>query len=144
MAYATLADLQRLLTETDLIRLTDDAECGAVDETVAGEALSSAQAEVDAMIGGRAKLPLERVPEILKRITAELAVEGLYSRRPTLALPETWRSRISAARKLLDRYAAGKIGLGLPEPPAAPDTYEQGVKTWSRPQIFGPGVMDKF
>ncbi len=81
MAYCTIDDVKKMIDEVKLIRLTDDAGTGVIDEAKTSEAITSAAEEIDTYIGGRVKLPIAGTPPpMFGKINVDIAIYNLYSR----------------------------------------------------------------
>ena len=145
MAYCTLTDLKKHLPETELIRLTDDAGAGVVDEAVVAEAIEGAEAEVNAWIGSRVKLPITgTVPPIVTEIAVVLAIERLFFRQQVMELPGSWQKRVDNSRRLLEKFSKGEVTLGIEPPLDSPESYSSGMRTEVRTKIFSETELDKF
>jgi phage gp36-like protein len=114
MSYATLEDLKKALTEATLIDLTDDNDLGVIDTAVVENALEAADVEIDAYVGERYSLPLTEVHAIIGKMSADLAIFNLYSRRQ--GPPDHWQARYNNAIKMLGMIRDGKLGLGVADP----------------------------
>lgn len=110
MTYATQQDLIERFGEPELIQLTDRANTGAVDGTVADQALTDAAEEMDGYIGARYELPLASTPTVLVRICADIARYRLYDIQP----PEQVAQRYKDAVTFLTAISKGSVTLGLP------------------------------
>ena len=109
--YCTLADLQAVTPEADLIQLTDDLESGLVNETVVDAVAADAAELIDGYLRGRYTLPLAPVPGIVRQIAVDLTTYRLYCRRmPTV--PDGITARQTNALKLLDAIQKGVLTLG--------------------------------
>ncbi|MDQ0454651.1 gp436 family protein [Rhizobium paknamense] len=75
MAYCTKQDLIERFGERELIQLTDRATppAGAMDDTIIARAIADATALADGYIGKAYSLPLVTVPEVLVKLTADVA-----------------------------------------------------------------------
>ncbi len=108
MAYSTQDDLLTMISQAELAALT--AEAGEIpDGQVVAEAISRADAEIDASCGLRYTVPFAPVPERVKTLSADLAIYHLYSRRS--AAPEVWRQKYQDALAFLKQVAAGQATL---------------------------------
>lgn len=115
MAYCTLEDLQSLLSPAELAELT--AEIGEdPDSAVIADAIAAA----DALINGYCEqrygkyLPFNPVPEIIRAMSADIALYHLFSRRTTM--PEVRRYKYEDAVSFLKRVAQGLANIpGLPQ-----------------------------
>jgi phage gp36-like protein len=76
--------------------------------TVVQRAVNDAQNTIDSHIGGRYPLPIAPVPEILERLSCDLARFYLYDDQVT----ETIQKRFDDAMKLLRDVRDGKSQLG--------------------------------
>jgi phage gp36-like protein len=110
MPYATLTDLVTRFGETELAQLTDRSHTGAaIDAEVVQRALMDADAEIDARLQARYRLPLASVPRLLTNIACDIARYRLSDDRAT----DQVTRRFEDAVKLLDKIGRGEIHLGL-------------------------------
>jgi phage gp36-like protein len=131
MAYCDLNDLLEQVPEAELIGLTDDANAGEIDESAIARAIADADAEINAYLGQRYAAPLDPVPEVIRKISVDLAVWNLLSRRGRMEEVRTERYR--AAIRFLERVSKGEISLGA-EGPASDAAAE--LSTESPPRLF--------
>jgi len=115
MAYSTQADILEQVEENLLIRLTDDANSGAIDPDKVTRAIADADATINAYCQGRYTMPLSPVPDKIRQVSVDIAIYNLYSRRGDSA-PETRKERHQAAIRFLERVNDGKITLGAVTP----------------------------
>lgn len=75
MTYCTKQDLIDRFGERELIQLTDRATppASVIDDTVVARAIADATALADGYIGKAYSLPLATVPEVLTKLTADVA-----------------------------------------------------------------------
>lgn len=118
MGYATVEDLVKRITESELIRLTDEEDTGAVVEATIEAALESADTEIDSYLASRYTLPLADPQPLLTSIAVDIAIWNLYSLDDS-GVPEIRKDRYQAAVKMLERIASGKQTLGAQEIAAA-------------------------
>ncbi|WP_051554371.1 gp436 family protein [Desulfobulbus elongatus] len=111
MAYSDLAALQERVPAQTLIDLTDDAGADQVDQGVIDRAVADADTEIDSYLAGRYRVPVAPVPDLLRRLSLDLAVEILYGRRPDIDVPKSVASAAQNARSLLRRIAAKEAHL---------------------------------
>jgi len=76
------------------------------DSQVVAEAISRADAEIDAYLGTRYVLPFASVPEQVKGLSIDMALYHLYSRRSVA--PTVRRQKYEAALSFLKQVAAGE------------------------------------
>ena len=110
MPYSTVDDIRKIIPEDDLIQLTDDEGVGVVNEAVLSEAIDQADREIDAYVGARYHVPLDPVPELIRNLSAQMAVFHLYGRRNLTS--EVWESRYKNAIRLLDLIRRGEVTIG--------------------------------
>lgn len=110
MAYCAQADITKMLSEAELAELT--AESGSTpDADVVSEAIAHADAEIDSYLSVRYTLPLSATPARVKTLSVALALYYLFSRRPTIGLPETVRNNYRDAVQFLRDVAQGKAQI---------------------------------
>jgi phage gp36-like protein len=137
--YATISDLRILVSEAELLQLTDDARTGDVDEAKVTEALEAASRTIDSYVAVRYGLPLASVPEVLNTYCKAIARYNLHARKPTMPEP-VQRGYDNAMRELRD-ISAGKAVLSIAgkEAPAAENTIlmETSPRLFSRDSLRG-------
>jgi phage gp36-like protein len=111
MAYSTITDIKKLLPEESVIQLTDDENLGVVNQTRLDESIAQADAEIDSYCGSRYTVPFAVVPDIVKKLSVDIAIYNLYSRRVE-EIPETRASRYRNAIRQLEGIAKGIISIG--------------------------------
>lgn len=121
MAYCTLDEIKKQLPEAVTASLTDDSLTGSIDAAVVGEAIADADAEIDAWVGGRYQVPFSPVPDVICKVSADIAIYNLFSRRDA-ELPEVRKDRYRNALKLLESIAKGTVSIGAAEQTAAQAT----------------------
>ena len=135
--YITLDDLKDLLSEEELIQLSDDNNTGAVDEEIVNRAIEDASSEIDAYLTAKMDVPLSYVPQIIKKLCVDIAVYNLFSRRLQDEMSENIRIRYQDAIKLLKMIAEGKLeitgGVGV----KAKGYVKKGGRVFSRVTMKG-------
>jgi len=150
MAYCTEADIINQLPEEKLIELTDDDGDGVADTGVVDKAITDADTEIDGYLSGRYTLPFSSAPPILNKLSVDIAIWNLYSRKKTV-LDEVREKRYNAAVAMLKLIAKGEVKLGVtPDPTGA----EQNIKasrvaadrtfTLGRRSTNEPGSLDNY
>jgi len=137
MAYCTQSDILLQLDSSILITLTDDAGAGEVDDDVVTRAIADADEEIDAYVSVKYSLPFSATPNLVRRMSVDLAICNLYARRDD-TIPETRKERCEAVMKDLDRIARGMMRLDVPEPGSDPDHGVQ-VTTSKTDRVFSKG-----
>lgn len=117
--YSTVADLLKVLPESEALQLADDASAGAVDDpavaAVLVESIAMADSEIDTYVGAVKSVPLDPVPAIIANLSTKLAAHNLYLRRSGVEEPEVWQRETARCQRLLESIASGKIVLGASE-----------------------------
>lgn len=126
MPYCTLTDIEKLLPTETIIQLTDDENLEAVNQSRVDEAIAGADAEIDSYCGSKYSVPFATVPDIVKKISVDISIYNLYSRRLE-EMPETRSDRYKNAIRQLEGIAKGIISIGEDPEPAAPT--QGGVET---------------
>jgi len=117
MAYSTQDDVLEQLDEISIRQLTDDAGEGEVDADMVSRAIEDADAAIDAYCQGRYTLPLSPVPGMVRRISVDIAIYNLFSRKDDV-MPETRKERYENSIRFLKKVNDGKIDLGANTPAA--------------------------
>lgn len=140
MAYVTVADLIARFGDPEVIQLTDRAvpPTGLVGTAVAERAIADAEATVNGYLRARMSLPLDQVPEVIKRITADVARYYLYEDLAT----ERIETRYKDAVHFLESVAKGVVSLGLdgagqPAPESGGVTFEAPARVFSDDTLAG-------
>lgn len=111
--YATPQSLIDAVGEPEIVELTDLAtpRTYTVDMAVAQRACDRANAEINAHLRARYKLPLSAVPELLPYLAADLARYYLFQTEP----PSVVQSRFDVAQRTLRDIQSGRQPLGIDE-----------------------------
>lgn len=107
--YATQQNMIDRFGADELIQLTDRDNLGVIDVTVLGQALTDADAEINAYIGSRYTLPLSSVPPTITKFAADIARYQLYDVRAS----DVVKARYDDAIKFFKLLVAGTVSLGL-------------------------------
>ena len=124
--YCTLTDIKKLIPEETILQLTDDEELGEIVQARVDEAITSADSEIDSYCGTKFSVPFSTVPDIVKKLSIDIAIYNMYSRKVE-EIPETRAQRYKNAIKQLESIAKGVISIG--EDPAPAATSEGGPST---------------
>jgi len=112
MPYSTLDDLKKLIPEEILVQLTDDEETGSVNQARIDEAIAQADAEINAYCSPRYEVPFSPAPELVRKLSVDIAIYNLYSRRAE-EIPATRSERYKNAIRQLEGIAKGIVSLGV-------------------------------
>jgi phage gp36-like protein len=141
--YSTLADITDRIPEDNLIQLTDDESLGAVNEARVSSAICDADVLIDGYLRGRYTLPLDPVPALIKKLSIDIAVFNIYSRKLELEMPDAMSDRYKNAVKVLEAIQSGKISLGTTEG-STPEPGEYKTNKTSTDRTFTKTVLDGF
>ncbi|PIJ41592.1 DUF1320 domain-containing protein [Serratia sp. OPWLW2] len=142
--YATRDDMVIRFGEREVISLTDLTYTGAIDDQVLAGGLSAASGEINGYIAGRYRLPLPKLPPILKGIACDIARYRLTGTERVCS--EEIRDRYRDAIRYLEGVAAGRVSLGtfddtgttVPSSSAGVKFFS-GRRTWARRSTGGGG-----
>ena len=144
MAYSTLTDMEQLIPEETLTQITDDEGAGEIDEDRITEAIATADAEIDSYCAARYTVPFTVVPTIVKKLSIDMAIYNLYSRRVE-EIPATRADRYKNAIRLLEGIAKGTITLGVdPAPTGSTEGSSAECNKTSSDRIFTRRKMRGF
>lgn len=118
MAYCTQSDLEGLISDAEIIQLTDDDGAGQADSDTVARAIAGAESEINGWVGKRYAVPLDPVPPRVRDLAVDIAVYTLYSRRGRV--PEDRQERYKNAVAFLKAVAEGKATLGEDTPEGTP------------------------
>jgi phage gp36-like protein len=143
MSYCTLEDIKKAIPEENLIQLTDDDNLGVVNEDTVDDAVDYADQLIDGYLRGRYTLPLTSVPKLVTKLSLDLAVFYLYSRRLELEMPKGMESRYKNAVRILGEIQKGNLSLSADEATEPTDGTYQTNKT-SEDRVFSGTVLDTY
>lgn len=111
MAYSVKADIQEILSDQELIELTDDvAPVDTIDDTKIVAAIDRADNQINTYLRGKASaIPIVPTPPRVKDWSVLLGIQNLYQRRVNLAIPETIEKGIEDVITELKGVRDGKI-----------------------------------
>ncbi len=112
MTYCAINDIKQLISEQQLIELTDDTAV-EINTTAVDSAIIYADTLINGYIRGSYTLPFDTTPGIIKNISAELALYKLYKKRFGDDMPDTRQSSYNENIKLLKDIQKGIIDLGI-------------------------------
>ena len=141
--YCDISDIGNLVEERHVIALSnDDPAATAPDAANVEAAIRQADRLIDSYAGLHRSAPLDPVPELVRGLSATLAVFFLYRRRGQV--PEVWEKQHQADLATLrligeGRLTFGPAGGGRENPP-------QRALTSSTPRAFGgsDGLLEEF
>ncbi|PKN35648.1 MAG: DUF1320 domain-containing protein [Deltaproteobacteria bacterium HGW-Deltaproteobacteria-19] len=138
MAYSTQTDIEEQVSQAELIELTDDTGAGSVDTSAVARAIADADAEIDGYCGARYTVPFSPAPAMIRKLSVDIAVYNLFSRRSNLKMPEDRQKRYDNAVRFLRDVSRGLISLGA-DAPAEPDSGLPRASTDRADRIFTTG-----
>lgn len=129
MAYLVQADLAEVLSDAQLLMLTDDEKVGVINAPVVALRLASAEAEVNGFLSTVYAVPLVApIPALVHTWTLAIAVYYLYRRR---RVPDDVRTAYEDTIARLRDVAMGRLRLDVAPVPAASSAANAG-------EVFGP------
>lgn len=143
MAYSTIDDIKKLIPEASVIQLTDDEGNDQVNQARVDEAIASADAEIDSYCGGRYAVPFTTAPDIIKKISVDIAIYNLYSRRVEV-IPETRAERYRNAIRQLEGIAKGLISIGMTPEPESPNAAQVFINRTEDDRVFTKDSLSGF
>lgn len=142
MAYCIQADLEEQVSEQELILITDDSDLGTVDMGVITRAISDADAEIDSYCGTRHAVPFaDPVPAMIRKLSVDLAVFNLFSRRQSI--PEDRQKRYDNAIRFLRDVSRGINTLGA-DTPGEPEDGGAKATTSKADRVFTSSTLEGF
>lgn len=139
MTYSTQQNMIDRFGEQELIELTDRALTGAINTTVLGQALTDADAEINAYLASRYTLPLASVPPTLSKFAADIARYQLYDTRAS----EQVKARYDDAIKFFKLLASGSLSLGL-DPVNQPVADAGSVQVNASARVFSRSALSDY
>ncbi len=138
MAYATKADIDGRYKDVNYPMIPDpnDPDEEIADEAAIEKALADAAQEMDPYLAVKHTLPLVDPPELLVRLSVDIALYRMVS--DALGNTEERRQRYDDAVKTLKSIASGTMVLDIEETEASPN----GGVTFSGPgRLFNRNTM---
>jgi len=144
MAYCTVADIEKMIPAEAIIQLTDDEGANSVNTGRVNEAITQSDAEIDSYCATRGYVvPFSPIPDIVKKMSVDIAIYNLYSRRVE-QIPETRAERYKNAMRQLEGIAKGAITLGeVPEPEQVSGGFVKTNKSYND-RIFTSDTLKEF
>jgi len=143
MPYSTIDDIRELLPEAEILRLTDDEGLGVAGVTRVSEAIAQADSEIDGYCGGRYRVPVEPVPELLKKLSVDMAVYNLYS-RAVQVMPGVRAERYRNAVRQLEGISKGLVFPGVSARPASDTGHGAETNRDAADNVFSRGTMEGY
>ncbi|MFH2011683.1 MAG: DUF1320 domain-containing protein [Pseudomonadota bacterium] len=140
MAYSVQTDMEEQISQNELIQLTDDEDTGEVDTDVLSRAIADADAEIDSYCANRYTVPFSPVPAMIRKLSVDIAIYNLFSRR-ALDVSDERQQRYDNAIRFLRDLAKGLISLGAESPsPVNPDnsvSMDSNTRVFNRNKLRG-------
>lgn len=154
MAYSVKADIQEILSDQELIHLTDDvAPVDTIDDDKITAAIKRADNQINTYLRGKASaIPIVPTPPRVTDWSVLLAIQNLYQRRVNLAIPETIEKGVEDVITELKGVRDGKILIDDAAGSSNTASFYKGQgagTTSDKPQMFdsrpdGKGVLDGY
>jgi phage gp36-like protein len=128
MSYCTETHIKEMIDSHVIDGLIMDQH-GVPDRGKVARAIQSGDSMIDGYLRVRYRVPLHPVPELIRKLSIDLAVQALFKRKAShFDIPEWVTSEANQAHKLLEEMREGKLDLGIeplvPESPACIAQYE--------------------
>jgi len=135
--YATQTDLNLRITQSELLRLTDENDTGAVVTATVTAALEAADREIDSYLAAVPySLPLAEAQPLLVPLACDIAIWNLYALDESGA-PENRKVRYQEAIKALERIRSGHQKLTV----AAASASDSGAEFSGPERLFTRETM---
>ena len=115
MGYCAQSDIEDVLTGDEIVQCADYDGDGIADSDVIARAIDWADRKIDSYLGARYEIPLSSTPDVVKNCSVSITIYRLYANRRSVS--EDTRDEYKDWIKWLEDVAAGKISLGLSDPP---------------------------
>jgi phage gp36-like protein len=125
--YANLVDLYARYGEEEINQIADTDETGTPDPILIKRTSADIDAEIDAALMGRFKVPLSPVPQLIRRIACELTLESIWLHAGSC--PKAVREAAALARELLKNLALGILRLDAEPVESGPLTSDARLTT---------------
>lgn len=139
MAYCTIDDVLKLIDTEVVAGMT--SETANYDDDLVNQAITDADSEIDSYLQRRYSVPLSEVPPVVLKISVDIAIYNIYSRRKNP--PENRIRRYENAISFLKSVSKGEASLGV-ESLDVGTTVNFGVKTDSTARVFTSTTMNGF
>lgn len=116
MAYTTVAEIKKAISEEIVKQLTDDDNIGEIVEANVTAAIARADAEIDGYCAVKYSVPFTTVPAVVAGLSLDMSIYYLYKRR---TVSEDVQKAYDNAIARLKDIAKGLLSLGVDPPPAA-------------------------
>jgi phage gp36-like protein len=115
--YCSQSDLERAAGgAAKLVQLADLDADGTADATVLAEAINDASRWIDGYLARRYEVPLDEPSDVIRRVTADVAVYILKDNRD--CLDDRAQVKYDQHRDWLEGVSEGRINPGVDPPPA--------------------------
>jgi phage gp36-like protein len=148
MPYCTKTDIQKEISDEELIGLTDDESAGIINDDRVTEAIADADGLIDSYCGKVVAVPFVTVPPVIKKHSKTIAIYNLYSRRGVA--PEIRRKNYEDAIVHLKDISTGKAALppieeaDVSEEVQAARTEDDRTFTMGKKSTGSPGSLDNY
>ena len=142
--YCALEDIQKQVSESTLIQLTDDNQLGHIDSTIVDEAVIYSETLIDSYLRGRYVLPLSATPAVIKILAVDLSIYRLYSRRFQTDTPDAISEKYKNCIKILEQIQKGIISLGVETTGTPPELGEYRANKTYDDKIFSKQLLSSF
>lgn len=146
--YATIDEVRAMIKEDAIDSLIDDRHIEDENERnvllrdITLGAIQDADAEIDGYLARRYPVPLTTIPQMINKLSKDIALYNLFSRRGIDEQSEekNYLTRYKAAIDFLRLVAEGKVEIGLDTPKQAAAsgfTMQSSDRLFSRTSMKG-------
>jgi phage gp36-like protein len=136
MSYAIKSDLETRFGADEILQLADRDGSGVVDVGVIEAALADADVEIDGYLAVLYTLPLTPVPELVKRLSCDIARYRLWKDRASEQVRKGYEDSIDT----LKRISAGTVRIVIVSTGVEPSS-KTAATPGSRVTAFTDDVM---
>jgi phage gp36-like protein len=125
--YSTLDDWKKICPELTILRLTDDANIGAIDTVKITELTAAADGEIEPYLEAAGwVVPLASVPDLIRNFSATIGIYRAHQRKVS-EVPKNWRQAYVDTISYLKDIRDGKMKLPTTTPEDTVATFSSGA-----------------
>lgn len=146
MPYSQDSELTNdIISEKELIELTDDEKLGTVNAT----RVAQARKKIDELIDGHLRaggytLPLASTPPMLNTISLDGTVYFIWERKKKHNMPEGMKKKYDAIMQLLSRIQKRQILIGADDPAETSGPGGYTTNKTADDRMFPKETLDKY
>ncbi len=110
MSYSNQTDILLQIDTVTLINLTDDIGSEQINNTAVIRSITDGDALIDSYLSAIYATPLTVIPDIIRKLSVDIAIYNLYSRRLD-TIPDIRKDRYKRSLLILQEIADDKVKL---------------------------------